>query len=487
MTSIRTRLVAGVGIVLALGLTTFSVAFFNQVVLWMREDLNEKLSNRVIAFAFAVNAHRPVYEPHFDRGFRPEVSGMLYLLYDTNGTVIGKSTGVSVPFGLSETARRQAHPFTRPLKEELSLPGGVPFQVATYPVFVREERPATAVKGDDPAQFTPSDRTITAWAQVGTATGGLHDRVQRLRLWLALASLVFFASVIACVYYLAGQWLRSLAIATETAERLSQAEIGLLRLITPADEPEINRLTNALNQILDRLNEAHKAQQRIVADASHELRTPLTILRGEIEVALRRERSTERYRAVLASNRDEIVRLCRIVENLLTLAHADAGEVLMKTEVVNLGTLVTAVCTKLSALAEAQGVTLRADLPEQAVVTGDPLALESALTNLVENAVRHSPPEETVRVRVEVQPAEVLIEVIDEGVGIAPEHLPRLFERFYRVDKARSRQLGGAGLGLAIVKMLVEAHGGRVEVRSTVGSGSTFSIRLPLAKVPISS
>lgn len=481
MRSIRTRLVVGIGIVLALGLVTFSTAFYNQVVLWMREDLNEKLTNRVIAFAFAVNAHHPVYEAHFDRGFRPEVSGMLYLLYDTNGAVIGKSTGVSVPLGLSQAARGQAHPFARPFKEEISLPGGIPFQVATYPVFIREDRPNAIPKGDDPTKFVASDRTITAWAQVGTATGGFHDRVFRLRLWLALASVVFFASVVGCVYYLACQWLRSLSIATETAERLSNTEIGLLRLITPSDEPEINRLTNALNGILDRLNESHKAQQRMVADASHELRTPLTILRGEIEVALRRERSIDRYQAVLASNHDEIVRLCRIVENLLTLAHADAGEVLVKQERVKVDALATMVCAKLSILAEPHRVNLRTELQEGSVVMGDPLALESALTNLVENAIRHSMPEEAVQVRVAAQGREVVIEVIDEGAGIAPEHLPRLFERFYRVDKARSRQLGGAGLGLAIVKMLVEAHGGSVGVKSTVGTGSTFTIRLPTA------
>ncbi|MBL9171046.1 MAG: ATP-binding protein [Verrucomicrobiales bacterium] len=481
MKSIRTRLMVGIGVVVGLGLTTFSIAFFNQVVLWMREDLNEKLTNRAIAFAFAVNPRRPIYEAHFDRGFRPEVSGTLYLLYDTNGTVIGKSTGVSVPFGLSQLAREQTHPFARPLKEEITLPGGIPFQVATYPVFIREDGPTRTPKGDDPTQFIPTDRTITAWAQVGTAIGGLHDRVLRLRLWLTLASVVFFGSVMACVYYLTGQWLRSLSLATETAERLSNSEIGQLRLITPSDEPEINRLTQALNGILDRLNESHNAQQRMVADASHELRTPLTILRGEIQVALRRERSIDRYQAVLASNHDEIVRLCRIVENLLTLAHADAGEVLVKQERVKVEVLVSMVCAKLSPLADPHQVRLRTELQEGLIVLGDPLALESALTNLIENAIRHSMPDEEVQVRAAAQEEEVVVEVIDGGAGIAPEHLPRLFERFYRVDKARSRQLGGAGLGLAIVKMLVEAHGGTVGVKSTIGTGSTFTIRLPTA------
>lgn len=481
MRSIRTRLLVWVGVVLALGVTAFATAFFNLVVLWVREDLIEKLDNRVIAFAFSVNARQPAYEARFDRGFRPEVSGLLYVLYDTNGVVLGRSTGVTEAFGLSEQARAQPHPFVRPFREDVAVSGGVRFHVATYPVFIREEVPHSGGKWDDPGQLTPADRRITAWAQVGAATSGLHDRVLRLRLWLLAASAVLFGGVLACVYYLAGQWLRSLRTAAETAERLSDTEIARLRLVAPSDEPELVRLTSAFNRLLDRLNASHLAQQRLVADASHELRTPLTILQGEIQVALRRDRSPERYRDVLVSNLEEISRLCRIVEKLLALARADAGEALVKRVPVDLGALAEEVCARFASLAEAGRVKLRCERGAGAVVAGDPFALESIVTNLIENAVRYSPPDESVQVQVSAAGNRVTLEVADQGAGIAPEHLPRLFERFYRVDKARSRRLGGAGLGLAIVKTLVEAHGGLVEVQSAIGVGSTFTVRLPRA------
>lgn len=479
MKSIRARLVLWIGVVLAFGVATFAVAFYNQTVLWIREDLVEKLDNRVIAFAFSVNPLDPVYEARFDRGFRPEVSGTFFMLYDTNGVLIGKSTGVTEIFGLSEGARKQTHPFLHPFREEGHLPGGTPFRAATYPVFVRDDLPHRSSKPDEPAQLTVSDRRISAWAQVGATTAGLHDRMFRLRLWLALAAGALFITAMTAVYFLAGQWLRSLRTAAETAETLSGKEIARMRLVAPSDEPEIGRLAAAFNRLLDRLSEAHTTQQRLVADASHELRTPLTILRGEIQVALRKDRSPERYRAVLASNGEEIIRLCRIVENLLALAHADAGEALARKDPVDVAALAAEVCAKFTPFAEASQVTLRCEATERCLVIGDSFALQSVLTNLVENAVRHSPPEEEVLVIVATDERHVKIEVIDHGVGIAREHLPRLFERFYRVDKSRSRQFGGAGLGLAIVKTMLEAHNGTVTVSSEVGVGSTFTVRLP--------
>lgn len=236
---------------------------------------------------------------------------------------------------------------------------------------------------------------------------------------------------------------------------------------------------NTFNELLDRVEAAHVSQHRFVADASHELRTPLTILRGEIDVTLRRPRSPQEYAEVLQSSREEIERLSRLTDNLLTLARADAGETLVRREPVDMTTVARDICRKLATLSEQRKVPLTCEASEQAFVSGDAVALAQIVFNLVENALRYTTPGESTTVRVVVIEGEVVVEIEDHGSGIGAEHLPHLFERFYRVDKARSREFGGVGLGLSIVKTLAEAHGGSIEVRSVVGQGSTFTVRLP--------
>jgi len=198
-----------------------------------------------------------------------------------------------------------------------------------------------------------------------------------------------------------------------------------------------------------------------------------------MDVALRRPRSHEEYTDVLQSSREEIERLSRLADNLLTLARADAGEALARREPVDVADVAADVCRKLAPLSEQRKVPLVCDAPEAAMVSGDAVALERVIFNLAENALRYTPPGEGATVRVTASDGEVVVEVADRGSGISAEHLAHLFERFYRVDKARSREFGGAGLGLSIVRTFAEAHGGRVEVRSEVGRGSTFTVRLP--------
>jgi heavy metal sensor kinase len=270
-----------------------------------------------------------------------------------------------------------------------------------------------------------------------------------------------------------------LAALSETARKVDLANLSHQRLFAPADAPELAQVAASFNELLDRVEAAHASQHRFVADASHELRTPLTILRGEIDVALRRPRSPEEYAEVLQSSREEIERLSHLTDNLLTLARADAGKILVRREPVDVGAVARDVCRKLATLSEQRHVPLACEAQGSAVVSGDVVALEQMVSNLAENALRYTPSGEGAAVRVTVTDTEVVVEVADHGSGIPAEHLPHLFERFYRVDKARSREFGGAGLGLSIVKTLAEAHRGRVEVQSEVGQGSTFIVRLP--------
>jgi signal transduction histidine kinase len=223
------------------------------------------------------------------------------------------------------------------------------------------------------------------------------------------------------------------------------------------------------------------AQHRFIGDAAHELGTPLAVLRGEIDIALRRERTAEDYRAALASCREEIERLSRLSENLLALATADAGHAFIHRAPCDAADIARTVHHRFARLAQEKGVAFSLEVAGALPWTADALAIEQVLGNLVSNALRHTPAGESVTLTATAETDAIVFRVTDTGEGIPPAHLPRLFERFHRVDKARSRAAGGAGLGLAIVRTLVEAHGGRVEVTSELGKGTTFTCRFPRA------
>lgn len=220
-------------------------------------------------------------------------------------------------------------------------------------------------------------------------------------------------------------------------------------------------------------------QQRFVADAAHELGTPLAVLRGEMDIALRRERTAADYRAALESCREEIERLSRLSENLLALATADAGHALVHGAPCDAADIARTVHGRFARIAGEKQVSFTLSAPEALPWSADAVAIEQILGNLVSNALRHTPAGDSVALSVEKKDDAIVFEITDTGEGIPPAHLPLLFARFHRVDKARSRSAGGAGLGLAIVKTLVEAHGGSVTVESHLGRGSRFTCRFP--------
>jgi heavy metal sensor kinase len=317
------------------------------------------------------------------------------------------------------------------------------------------------------------------YAQIGLPVTERDRPLRQLLWWLIGGSLVTWGGAWVAAGYLVRQWRVPLSMLAEAARRVGIQNLSHQRLFAPADVPELAEVAQAFNELLEKLNAAHQAQQRFVADASHELRTPLAIVRGELEVALRRDRAVNEYRDTLQSCREEIERLSRLTENLLALARADVGRALGPREPVDLGTVCREVCEKLGPLAAAKRLSLEVNASETAETIGDGLALEQVVCNLVENAVRYTPAGERVTVSARNDGAEVEVTVVDTGAGIPSEHLPKIFERFYRVDKARAREIGGAGLGLAIVRTLTEAHGGRVKVESVLGQGTRFTVRLP--------
>jgi heavy metal sensor kinase len=258
-----------------------------------------------------------------------------------------------------------------------------------------------------------------------------------------------------------------------TAENLSE------RLPVDTASGELAELAGVFNDTLARLQRSFEQLRRFTADASHELRTPLTAIRSVGEVSLREARDAGAHRDAIASMLEEADRMARLVESLLMLSRADAGRVILHREPVDLVDLARRVVAQLGVLAEEKNQRLTVESTENLVILGDPLVIRQGLTNIVHNAIQHSPDGAPVRIRVRRMGDAAVMEVVDAGPGIAAEHRARIFDRFYRVDRARSRDTGGVGLGLSIARWTMQAHGGDIEIETAAGAGSTFRLVLP--------
>jgi heavy metal sensor kinase len=262
-----------------------------------------------------------------------------------------------------------------------------------------------------------------------------------------------------------------------TAERLHE------RLTTSNPNDEIGRLTGVINDTFARLEESFDQLRRFTADASHELRTPLAVVRGIGEAAVSERRSPVEYEESIGSILEEIDRMSRLVDTLLRLSHGDAGSIRLSREIVDLGQLARDVAASLGILAEERKQSITFDIGEDVMASIDRLILREALVNILDNAIKYSPAGASIAIRVRRQNELALIAIADEGSGIPPSQRQRIFDRFFRIDEARSREHGGAGLGLAIAKWAVEMHGGEITVDERATGGSEFRIVLPIISV----
>ena len=277
--------------------------------------------------------------------------------------------------------------------------------------------------------------------------------------------------------FLAARALRPVDRITRTAEQIGAEDLSL-RLESPGMDDELGRLTSAFNGMIDRLERAFQRQQRFTADASHELRTPLAVIRSLAEVALTSPRDESYDTRTYASICEESERLTHLVESLLTLARADEGHLPLLVGV-DVDEVALDAAARIVERARRQDVTLAVMPSGGYEVRGDASLLTQIVLNLLDNALRHTPSGGRITLSVEPVSDGVTLTVADTGSGIPVEHLPRLFERFYRVDQARSRSVGGFGLGLAICEWIARVHAGRLTVESQVGVGTTFRLWLP--------
>jgi signal transduction histidine kinase len=266
------------------------------------------------------------------------------------------------------------------------------------------------------------------------------------------------------------------------AGRLREADSQPLRRIASEDlEGPAREIAERLNARLDAVASAVKEQSQFIADVSHELRTPLTVLRGSLEVALEEERPTEEYRDVIGGALLEVRHLARLSQNLLFLARGQSGRVTLSFANIDLVKLLGEIARNIAPAAADRNLGLSVELPSEPVrAFVDSDRLQQVFHNLLENAMRYTEPGGTIRIRLKSVPEEARMEVSDTGIGIPPGDLPYVFERFFRSDRARRAYSGGSGLGLSIVRWIVEAHKGVVEVKSELGKGTTFTVKLPL-------
>jgi len=316
------------------------------------------------------------------------------------------------------------------------------------------------------------DHVVVVGESLEDRDGALDGLLTQLLLVLPLA--VLLSSGVG--YFVARAALRPVENMRGRAAEISAENPGQ-RLPLPRARDEVYRLGETLNEMLGRLDAGLARERRFVADASHELRTPLATLRTELELAMRRPRSPEELEEALGSAREEVERLVRLAEDLLVLARADDGRLLLSVERHDVRGLLDAVAGRSDSRASAAGRALEVSAPKEQAISGDRMRLEQALGNLVDNALRHG--EGTVRLSAQTSSDALVLSVSDEGEGFPDDFLPHAFERFSRADAARTGG-GGVGLGLAIVKAIARAHGGTASATNRTNGGAEISLVIPL-------
>lgn len=379
-------------------------------------------------------------------------SSTFLIITDKNGDILARSNNMSGFEGLLNPDGLESEP-----SFALVSPEDTPVRVLSQPIYIN----------NDPSQ------PLLGYLQVGRLIN-TYESFNRL---LVIALLVGFAAATASLFlavWLTPSLFRPLDDIAKTANRISRADDLSLRVPYSDRTDEIGVLARALNQLLERLDRQFQTQQRLLADVSHELRTPLTAIRGNVDLM---DRMGEGDPVSLEGIRLEVDRMTRLVGDLTLLARADAGGMSLEKKQIELDNLLFEVYRQFSVIEKPVDVSITA--VDQLSVLGDQDRLKQLFINLIDNAIKYTPEGGEVSLSLAKVDGWAQFEVKDTGMGIPAEDLPYIFDRFYRVDKARARTKGGSGLGLSIVKWVAKAHGGDILVESELGVGTTFTLKLP--------
>jgi heavy metal sensor kinase len=391
-----------------------------------------------------------------DEAFTVERLRRVYLLADTQGhplqhSVIYDSIGIDSPSDI-QAILRSGQPATAIRKDGM----GIPYMIRSG--------------------LMVDERGNKYYLAVGRAIDQNNKVIRDFTLnYLILVPIVIFLSGL-LGWFLAGKALDPVNSVAETAQRITHSNLDMQIPVRQAGD-ELDRLIDAFNHMMTRLNCSFEQIRQFSTDVSHELRTPLTVVRGQLEVALFTAQNVEQYREAMGEALEGVDRLSNIVRALLMLSQAESGQLVLQKTQLELAEMVRDLVEEHQIPAEAQGVRLSADLPEPCTILADRIQIERLLSNLLGNAIKYTPSGGAVRVRLHCQDDQVKLSVEDTGVGIAPDHLPHIFDRFYRVPSADPEK--GLGLGLSFVAWIVKAHGGTIDVRSELQKGTRFIVTLP--------
>jgi two-component system, OmpR family, sensor kinase len=478
MLSLRLKLTVYYLAILSAILLLFSITIYTYISRSLVKTIDESLGfqvKKIEQLRTAANAGEDITNLIAGGGgegdaFYQQLSVHVMQVIDESGFIIEQWPEVEEKTIPVEIGRLLNLEVGRPGFDSIRLPSGEVVRVATLRASAHMETSGTY------------------FIRIGQSLVALQ--VARRRLVIVLGVAVPLALLLGSLggLLLANQALRPVDRITRAAEQIGGGDLTE-RVPSPAKMDEIGRLAATFNHMISRLQAAFERQRQFTSDASHELRTPLAVMRGEIEISLRRDRPAEEYRRVLTSNLEELVRLSRLVEDLLMLARADSGRVELRREPVNLNLLCQQMVEYITPLAlqRQQALLYEPRVQPDAVVlvSADLQRIKQLLLNLLDNAIKYTDLQGAVTLSLDVQAGQAIIAVADSGRGIPAEDLPHIFERFFRRSASTSdRSAPGFGLGLSIVKWIVDSHGGRIEAKSELGKGTTFFVHLPLSAEP---
>jgi heavy metal sensor kinase len=464
--SIRVRLTFWYAMTLAVILAVSALFSYH----YFSHNLREQIDHQVGEIARTLEKHRSEILPDSSgirscEGLQNLIHnnnwGSYLLLRDASLQVVCTSDNLlerELPFG--PVARQQVR-WLHDHLETIDIDDGGRLRLLSYPLV--------------------ENNRLVGVAQVGQELGPLQKTIEELRLiYLVVGPFAIFWLCLGC-WLLAERTIAPIIEVTEAAQGITADNLSR-RLPLGSHQDELAQMVACLNQMLDRLDKSFRRVRQFSGDASHELRTPLTILRGETEVALRWAKTPDEFRDMLRSNMEEIDRMERIIESLLTLAKSEVGELTLEMKELSLSDLIQELYLQSRILSEAKNIEVKLllNVVEEIRIRGDELRLRQMFLNLISNGIKYTPENGWLEIALSMVNGYAKVDINDTGIGIPGEHLPHIFDRFYRVDKARNRMDGGTGLGLSIVKWIAEAHGGSITVSSEVKKGSSFSVSLPI-------
>jgi heavy metal sensor kinase len=462
---IRWRLTIWYGLILALILVIFS----SGVYVYFRNSLQKSIDAKIksigeVLSSSMTESHNLSVFGNFERylenvlGRKPK--GKFIQIMDTSGKIGAKMNDIE-----TDTLPSSYNALERALNGEVvyeTIESVRPrLRMVTIPITENKEI-----------------KKVTSIVQVGTSLEDFDETMKKLLIIMVIGIPTSIGVTIIGGYFLAKKALRPVDQMRKAAVKITLTNLGE-KIDIGSRRDELGRLAQTFNEMISRLRDSFHRINQFSIDVSHELKTPLTILKGETEVALRKERDNEGYKRILKSNLEEIDRMADIIDDLLLLSKAEAKEIQLNVAEVSMRDLVADVCVNMKIFADNKGIDLMLKELEDIKIKGDGLKLRRMLLNIVENGIKYTPSGGKLEISSFANNGYVQIDVKDNGVGIPDADINFIFDRFYRGDKSRKRE-SGSGLGLSISKWIAEMHKGTIEVKSQLAEGSLFSIKLPV-------